>query len=235
MTDQPLVAIVAVAGVVIFTIIQFVRLARQRQGVRESVQQFAQRNAFEFAPSDPYSLAGSDLPLMRRGGGQQCTNVVAGLWQGVQFVAADYRYVERDGRGPAHWHKFHAVLVAWLDPRLQLPPTVITRRVVPAAGGDHVGLRPLLIGWEPFDRRFQVEVAGGQIPGGVVHQAMVTYLLDSLATTTVFRWEVSGSRLLVASAPRNQPTEDMLLEHIEDLLAAAKGFAERLAPVGSWR
>jgi hypothetical protein len=231
-TDQPLVVIVAVAGAVIFTIIQFARLARHRRGVRESVQRYAERNGFQFSASDPYHLAGSDLPLMRRGGGQQCTNVVAGAFHGLPFAACDYRYHDRDGRGPAHWHKFHAVVVASLDPRFRLPPTVITRRVVPAVFGDHVGLRPLLVGWEPFDRRFQVEVAPGQLPGSVVHQATVAFLLDSLAATAAFRWEVSGSRLLVASAQRNQPTEDMLLEHIEGLLAAAKGFADRLATIG---
>ncbi len=235
MIDQPLVVIVAVAGVAIFTIIQFARIARQRRGIRESVQQYAERNGLQFSASDPYRLAGSDLPLLSRGGGQQCTNVVSGRWQGLPFAAADFRYHERDGRGPAHWHKFHAVVVVSLDPRIALPPTVIARRVVPATFGDHVGLRPLLVGWEPFDRRFQVEVIGNQVPGAVALQAMLAHLLDSLAATTAFRWEVSGARLLVASAPRNQPTEDMLLEHIEDLLSAAKGFADRLASVASWR
>jgi hypothetical protein len=233
--DQPLVVIVAVAGVAIFTAIQFVRIARHRRGIRESVEQYATRNGFQFSAADPYQLAGSDLPLLCRGGGQQCTNVVAGQWQGLRFAGADYRYREREGRGGHHYYKFHAMVVAWLDPRLQLPPMVITRRVVPATYGDHVGLRPLQVGWEPFDRRFQIEVAGGRLPGGVVHEAMLAYLLESLATTAAFRWEVSGSRLLVASAPRNQPTEDMLLENIQDLLTAAKGFADRLAPVGSWR
>src|SRR5690606_19462354 len=150
------------------------------------------------------------------------------------FAAADYYYRERDGRGGDHYYKFHAVVVASLDPRLRLPPMVITRRVVPAVFGDHLGLRPMPVMWEPFDRRFQIEVAGGQLPGAVVHQALLTYLLESVGTAA-FRWEVSGSRLLVASAPRNQPTEDMLLEHIDDLLAAAKGFADRLAPVASGR
>jgi hypothetical protein len=98
-----------------------------------------------------------------------------------------------------------------------------------------MGLRPLATGWEPFDRRFQIEVAGGRFPNGVVHEAMLAYLLDAVATTAAFRWEVSGSRLLVASAPRSQPTEDMLLEHIQELLNAAKGFADRLAPLGAWR
>jgi hypothetical protein len=121
------------------------------------------------------------------------------------------------------------VVVANLDPRLRLPPTIIARRVVPAAFGDHVGLRQLVVGWEPFDRRFQIEASGAGLPPQIANGPMMQHLLRSLTNSPAFRWEVVGSRLLVASFPRHQPTEDMLMEHIEPLLATAKSFADQLA------
>jgi hypothetical protein len=232
--DNRIMIIAAVALCGIFTAVQFARRGRWFRELRRSVQRYASRHGFQFSATDPYRLTGSDLPLLQRGGKRKCSNVVSGQWEGLPFAAADYQYHEHESdargafRGYQHSYKYLAVVVANLDPRLRLPPTVIARRVVPTAFGDHLGLRQLVTGWELFDRRFQIEVGGGGLPPQIVNGPMLQHLLRSLANTSAFRWEIVGSRLLVASFPRHQPTEDMLMEHIEPLLVAAKGFADQL-------
>lgn len=227
------IALFAMCG--IYYIAFFAFRGRFFRGLRQSLEQYAARHGFQFSAEDQHRLVDADLPLLRRGGKRKCSNVVSGNWHGMPFTAADYRLHEDEAdargrsRGPAHAYKYFAIVVTPLDPRLRLPPTVISRRIVPVTAGDHIGLRPFMAGWEPFDRRFQVEADGRQ-PPPAVNQPVMRHLLASLADNgPAFRWEVAGSQLLVATFPRNQPTEDMLMEHIEPLLHAARAFADQLA------
>jgi hypothetical protein len=228
-----LVPVLAVAVCAIYTIIVFARRGKMLRGNRDAVKRYATRRGFQFSADDPFRLTDVGFPLLTRGGKRKCTNVVSGQWQGLPFAAAYFQYHENESdarggfRGYAHSYKFYVVVTANLDPRLRLPRTLIARRVVPTTFGDHIGLRPFFTGWEPFDRRFLVE-GDGQPPIQVVNQPMMQYLLGSLPNTPAFRWEVTGSQLLVATFPRNLPTEDMLMEHLEPLLGAAKGFADQL-------
>jgi hypothetical protein len=208
---------------------------------RRSVQRYARRHGYQFSPKDPYRLTESQLPLLRRGDNRTCSNVVTGQRDGLAFVAADYVYQEAEvdirgaSRGPRYQYKLSAIVVAALDPRLRLPTTIISRRVVPVPLGRHAGLREVWSGHEPFDRRFRVEVADGADPARVVHSGLMRYLLALPPIVPVFRWELTGSQLLLSTAPRsafapeNLSTEDMLMEYIEPLLAAAADFARNLA------
>jgi hypothetical protein len=222
MTPYPVVIGIAVVMCAVYYVVVFTRRGRQLRGNRNQLRRWAAHHGLQLSADDPFRLTESGLPLLSRGSRRKCSNVVSGQWQGLPFAAAHYQFHE-------HSYFFHAVVVANLDPRLRLPPTLIARRVVPTTLGEHIGLRPFFSGWEPFDRRFQVE-GDGRIPPPVVNQPMMRHLLGSLAAGgPAFRWEVAGSRLLVASFPRNLPTEDMLMEHIEPLLNAAKTFADQLA------
>jgi hypothetical protein len=226
-----LVPALAIAMCAIYTIVVFARRGRMIRGHQNKIRRWAARHGLQFSADDPFRLTEADFPLLRRGGKRKCSNVISGQWQGLPFAAAHYQFHENEAdsrgtfRGYAHSYKYVAVVVANLDPRMQLPRTIIARRVVPTTLGDHIGLRPFFSGWEPFDRRFMVE-GDGRVPPPVVNQPVMQHLLGSLASNTpAFRWEIAGSRLLVASFPRNQPTEDMLMEFIEPLLGEARSFA----------
>lgn len=242
-TVLALVGMCAACWIVMFAVRgRFIRLRRQ------SARSYAARHGYRFSADDPYRLTDTGLPLLRRGRRRRCGNVISGQRHGLSFVAADYMYNEHefdargDFRGYPHTYKLFAIAVVALHPQLRLPPMIIARRIVPTPAGDHVGLSEVRTGYEPFDRRFRVEVGGGRMPGQVIHAPMMRHLLELPTETPVFRWELAGSRLMVVSAPRtmpmtvNQPMENMLMEFIEPLLAAARDFARQIGaappPVG---
>jgi hypothetical protein len=228
-------------GVLLFLAIMFLpavaHVARRRAGRaggKGKLRSYAARHGYEFTAHDAYDVAHAGLPLLERGRRRRCHNLVAGNREGLPFVAGNYTYYEHEvdergySQGNLQANKHLAVVIGRLAPHIQLPWMVITRRVVPALHGDHKGLRQLLVGWEPFDRRFQLEVYG-ELPAHVLRPALLEHLLASAVVVPApFRWETGGSQLLVASAPYNQPEEDMLAELVEPLLAAAKGFADHL-------
>jgi len=205
------------------------RSARRRQ--RNLSRQAARYGLLHFA-DDPFGLDWLDLPLFHEDDQIAFRNVVIGERDGLPFKAAEfssyYRQAERGGAATLVERRAYSILVAELDVRLRMPTTVIApeslRTLIPGA----LGMRDLQFELRRFNDRFHITSHDRRFAYQLIDQRMMEHLL---ATARVpFRYEVRGSRLLVA-VPRNG--QDVILREVPRLFQAASGFADHI-PRAVW-
>jgi hypothetical protein len=206
-------AVFALVGVVAYKSWQ----AAQRR--LEAIHQFALQHGFTYAAEDNGLPAQYDFALFDRGDGRGCKGVIAGQWEGVPVIEADYWYytTNRDSKGNTsrsyeHFSLVIAQIDAWV-PNVRVEHENLFTRLA-----DHVGFRDIDFESEEFNRRFNVKGEDREFVFKLIDARMMAWLMGPAAELCV---EVNGGHILLWSGKRPA-------DKIVELFYAAKGFVDHV-------
>ena len=183
---------------------------RAKQKRREALALFALQRGFEFSPTDPFDLTGSDFHLFRMGDGRGCENVLWGKWQ-------DLPVREADGKGHRS-RTYHHFSVALAEMGCTLPDVTMEREDVSSWVAGHLGFHDIEFESERFNRMFKVKAQDREFAYQLLDARMINWMQS---TGGDFGFEVNGPSLLVWSN-RRRPTE------LIPLLGCAKMFCQHI-------
>jgi uncharacterized protein DUF3137 len=228
MASIGLVAVMLVGGFIYSTI--WYRRYRSR---RADFAQQAIRHGLRGFPEDPFGLDRLGMPLFEQGDQVTFTNVLLGEWKGLPFKAAELtvyaKSLNSKGRTELVKQEEYSVLVAELDLRVWMPWVVLTPESVLTKAKAALGVHDIQFESGQFNARFYVRAEDRRFAYQLIDARMMEYLLSTdSATKAALRYEVRGSRLLIAT-PRG--SDNVILDDVFPLFEVASGMAERIPRV----
>jgi hypothetical protein len=230
---------------------------RRMRAARATSTREAAAHGLRYFPEDPFGLERLGLPLFEEADGLEFTNLLIGDWDGLPFKAAEVKWTKERGGvigevadavmevGKWTEEREYTLLVAELDLRIRMPWVVVTPHSLLSKAKSAVGLGgiPFEHGRE-FNSLFQVRAEDSRFAYQLLSPAMMAHLVQQqrvpwrcprcgkthmVLSPDRMRYEVSGSRLLVA-LPRTK--SNVTMQNVYPLFAAAKGFVERIPQPG---
>jgi hypothetical protein len=203
---------------------------RRHRRHRQDFSRRAARHGLRYFPEDPFGLDRLGMPLFEQDHQVAFTNLLLGEWQELPFKAAELTTYSRtlNSKGQLQLVKQaeFSVLVVELDLRLWMPWVILTPETTLTRAKAAVGVHDIQFESGEFNARFYVRSEDRRFAYQLIDARMMHYLLST--KDSPFRYEVRGSRLLVA-LPREH--DNVILEQVFPLFAAASGLAERIPRV----
>lgn len=203
---------------------------RKHRRHRQDLTRRAARHGLRYFPEDPFGLDRLGMPLFEDGDQVTFSNVLLGEWQSLPFKAAELtsytRQLNTKGQFELVKQSEYAVLVVELDLRMWMPWVILTPETRLTRAKAAIGVHDIQFESGEFNARFYVRSEERRFAYQLIDARMMQHLLDT--KDSPFRYEVRGSRLLVA-LPRDRA--NVILEQVFPLFAAASGMAERIPRV----
>lgn len=210
-----------VLALVVFGVIAYVNYKRE-QARRTLLFQWATTNRWQFTVADDSWTGRWTGPPFDEGDHRRAANVVAGQWQGRQFVAFDYSFETHasNGKGGSTTtvHRFAVaslVLPASL-PRLQVTPESLLSRV-----GHVFGISDIEMESEDFNRSFRVTCPDPKFASDVLPPRTMELLLGRSHVS----WRVEGTDVVCWWGGEQTPSDVTdALTTMTDVVAGIPSF-----------
>jgi hypothetical protein len=174
------------------------------------------------------TLGNYRFKLLRAGDTRMFMNVLAGSWNGIPVVVADYWF---GGSRPSNPYRMrrrrrrsssHQYSLAVLGVGARCPRVAIERQAFPVTVAEHLGLRDIPFESGAFNRLFRVQSTDARFATMLIDQRMMAWLLS---TRGDYGFEVVGHSALVycqfldtAGIPTLVDTAIAFVRHIPEVV-----------------
>lgn len=184
---------VVVLALILAAVVAWISYSLKQQRIKD-LASAAARLGLEFSHEDPFALPDRPFALFAKGDGRGAENVMWGVRDGHEVIAADYWYFETThhpkGGTSRTYYRFSCAL-ARLDlvaPHLTIEPENILTRFA-----DVVGFRDIEFESEEFNRAVQVKCEDRKFANYLIDARMMEWLLGARD----WAFEVHGDEVLV--------------------------------------
>lgn len=201
----PFPCLLVLAFVVIAVVVAITSVIQARKR-REAMERLAAQLGLTYYADDPWDIPAryAHLDLFDEGHSRQASNILAGVIDGREVLAFDYRYTTGSGKNrTTHYHQAALMGLPIVASRLRMRREGVLDRMASWVGYDDLDFES-----EAFSNKYYVKCEDRKFAYDIFHARLIEYLL---ACGEAPAMEMNGPLLLVHDSRRGPENLQRLL------------------------